>query len=802
MARVAFPYTTFGRGEVSPLMFGRIDIDQYVSCLEKCRNCWIRPYGIACRVPGSQFVNQVKNNSNARLLKFVFSATDAYMIEAGAGYFRFYNDGAIVIKSEADEWQTETEYQKGDFITFEEFMYYCLETHTSSIFTDDLTSGKWVQQNIYEVPNNYTETQIASIQYVQLDDIIKFAVLPDGDNSTARLMELVRNAPDDWIFKEVDFKSTPYLDENVTETTLKASAKTGNITLTASTNIFNEKHVGSFWWLGSTVAIDEVDTQGYIKITGYTSPTQVSATVQSELSTTDATTRWGEGAWSDYRGYPACVALYDGRLYYARTPHQPRNVYGSLPYAYETFTPAVNNEDDGAINIQLATNATGDGSDIKWLIGGSYLLCGTYGGEFVIRGTGDGAITPADISARQRTNWGGERVQPVVVGSFVHFVQRCGQKLRQFQYDYYYDSYKGVDVSIFSEHFLQSGVKQLSYLKNPDSMLVLTMNDGNIVLLTLEQDQSVLAWSLLQDKGNVTSSETIPSFNGYYDELWYIIERNINGQKVKYIERMQDLITPDIQQDCWYVRSGLSYSAYDLTKDNDLTLSGISGNITITAQNSVFESDMINKKIRVIDKNADILGQAIITGYTDDKTVTATVVKEFSTTSYSGGSWGVSVNEVSGLSHLEGENVQILADGAEQTSQTVNNGKIRLELDGWKLIIGLGYQSYITTLPLEAGSQNGTAIGKRKRIHEMALRVWKTLGCRVGKSLDEKDLYEVKYREPQTPLGTPPELYTGIIPNIKYNQGWTWEANITVEQSHPFPMNILAIAPIMTEVDK
>ena len=132
----------------------------------------------------------------------------------------------------------------------------------------------------------------------------------------------------------------------------------------------------------------------------------------------------------------------------------------------------------------------------------------------------------------------------------------------------------------------------------------------------------------------------------------------------------------------------------------------------------------------------------------------------------------------------------------------MDNGKIRLELDGWKLIIGLGYQSYITTLPLEAGSQNGTAIGKRKRIHEMALRVWKTLGCRVGKSLDEKDLYEVKYREPQSPLGTPPELYTGIIPNIKYNQGWTWEANITVEQSSPFPMNILAIAPIMTEVDK
>lgn len=756
MARVAPIYTTFGRGEISPLMLGRIDIEQYPACLDKCRNCWVRPYGCVSRIPGSQYINQVKNNGNARLIKFVFSATDAYIIEVGAGYFRFYNDGGVVLKNGA----------------------------------------------VYEVANTFTQKQIETLQYIQLDDIIKFAVLPDGGNSSAKLKELVRNAPNDWVFRDVELKSNPYLDENITETTIKPSGKTGDITLTASSDIFNSQHVGSFWWIGGTVTIDDVDTQGFVKITGFTDAKNVSATVQSELSGTEATTRWGEAAWSDYRGYPACIALYDGRIYYARTPYQPRNIYGSKPYAYETFTPSVNNEDDGAINIQLATNASGDGSDIKWLIGGSYLLCGTYGGEFVVRSTGDGAITPTDISARQRTNWGSERVQPLVVGSFVHFVQRCGEKLRQFQYDYYYDSYKGVDVSIFSEHLLNSGVKYISYLKNPDSMLVLTMNNGSLVLLTLEQDQQVQAWSVLNFKGEVLSNETIPSYNGYYDELWYIIERKIDGRTVKYIERMQDLITPDIQQDCWYVRSGLSYDAFALTSGNNLTLSNTSGNITITAAKAVFNADMVNKRIRAVDANANILGQAVITGFTNNRTVSARVVKSFSSKNYTGGQWGISVNVVSGLNHLEGETVQILADGAEQTEQTVENGSIRLELDGWKLIIGLGYQSYITTLPLEAGSQNGTAVGKRKRIHEMALRVWKTLGCRVGKSLDDKDLYEVKFRNPKTPLGLPPDYFTGVVPNIKYNQGWTWEANITVEQSKPFPMNILSIAPIVTEVDK
>ena len=93
MARVAPIYTSFARGEVSPLMFGRIDIEQYPTLLDKCRNCWIRPYGVASRFAGSEYINTTKNNGKIRLIKFVFSPTDSYIIEVGAGYFRFYNNG-------------------------------------------------------------------------------------------------------------------------------------------------------------------------------------------------------------------------------------------------------------------------------------------------------------------------------------------------------------------------------------------------------------------------------------------------------------------------------------------------------------------------------------------------------------------------------------------------------------------------------------------------------------------------------------------------------------------------------------
>lgn len=1071
MAHVAPIYPNFARGEVSPLMFGRIDIEQYPTCLDKCRNMFIRPYGCASRISGTEFITNAKNNGKARLLKFVFSANDSYIIECGAGYFRFYRNGGAVLKTDATAWATATSYTKGAFVKENDIIYYCLQNHTSGTFADDLDAGYWVEQDIYEVPNDYYEDQLDSIQYVQLDDIIKLVCLPhNNDNTTARPKELIRNASDDWTFRDVTFRETPYLDQNTSSITMTPSAVSGAaITITASSAYFNSGMVGANMWIGTTVTNSTTNkkVQGYVKITGYTSSTSVTARVMSKLSGTDATTIWGEGAFSDYRGYPAVIALYDGRLYYARTPQQPRNVYGSKPYAYETFTPAVDNEDDAGINIQLATNANGDGSDIKWMIGASYLLCGTYGGEFVIRGTGDGAITATDISARQRTNWGGEPVQPIVAGTFVHFLQRNGNKLRQFQYDFYYDSYKAVDVSIFSEHLLASPIKQMALQKNPDSIIYLMREDGKVVMLTLEQDQSVQAWSILEDmSATVESIQTIPSNDGNYDEVYmlmlrkglttsltatpsssritvlnryygtesqigtiikvltcdvnsyyvslrnkaelndgilsnfnassvsyavcldpktssafyfkpasyswetcfaihtpstsptnyqmvsstnsvaigaevmitadghfrmflsedgtsskligtaanqtgthtvltdtdylvriryanlyyyleyslddgatWITDKTINSSKkvvnnkamilgcqwnnsayshpfygtidlnksyvkvnnnvvwtgadtywknenneavslnqygigvsgtpqkndtitltytttsetpVRYIERIKNPITQDNRYDWWYVRAGLEYNAYTLTEGIDTSFSASTGNITITADSSIFESGHVGRYIRAIDSNGNAIGEGLITAYNSNTSIDVEVIDSFENSIAQGGSWGISVTSISGLTHLENKLVQVFADGYEQEEKRVELSIITLDKPSYRIVVGLPYQSYLTTMPMEAGSQNGTAVGKRKRISEMAIRVWNSIGVKVGRDLDH--LYDTIYQQQ--------EPFTGVIPNIKYNQGWVWDANITLEQSRPYPMNILSIAPIVTEVDK
>lgn len=753
MVRVAPLLPTYARGEVSPLMYGRSDIEQYSSCLKKCRNVLVRPYGLASRVAGTEYIANAKGK--AKLMRFIFSPTDSYIIECGAGYFRFYHDGAPVYKNNA----------------------------------------------VYEISNNFTEADLETIQYVQIDDIIKIVYRRDGTkNNTPK--ELIRKAADNWEFRDVTFTCTPFLTENLTSTTITPSADTGNITLTASSSIFNSGHVGAFFWIGDATTVDGVAKQGFVKITAVSSGTSASAAVQWKLSTTSATKIWGEGAWSNYRGWPSVIGLLDGRLYYARTPTQPRNVYGSKPYKYEDFMPAISNESGAGVNIELATNIDGDGSDIKWIIGTSFLLAGTYGSEFVVKGYGDNGIDSNSVpNARARSNWGSEGTQPATIGSEVYFVQRTGKKVRRFEYDYYLDSYKAVDVSIFSEHLLESPIVDVCYQKNPDSVMWCLRKDGKLAALVVEADQQVQAWSLLEFGDDIVESiETIPSYNGLYDELYLIVKRNINGSIVRHVERIQDPVTPESVVNCWYVRAGLKYDAFEATEGNTLTLSAKTGNITITASSNIFEAKHFGRRIRAIDSNFGILGQATITAVTDARHVQATVVKAFSATSYSGGSWGVSVNTMSGYEHLNGRTVQILADGCVQPDKKVVSGSFTLDLDAWVVLAGLGYRSYIQTMNIEEGAMNGTAVGKKKRINDMAVRVWRTSGCRVGYDLD--NLQEINYREPSVPMGTARPLTDGVIDKIRYNQGWTIESDITIEQSRPLPMNILVIAPIVNEVDK
>ena len=144
---------------------------------------------------------------------------------------------------------------------------------------------------------------------------------------------------------------------------------------------------------------------------------------------------------------------------------------------------------------------------------------------------------------------------------------------------------------------------------------------------------------------------------------------------------------------------------------------------------------------------------------------------------------GVPATVISGLDHLEGREVTILADGLEVAKKTVASGSITLDVAASKVHIGLGYKSKVKLLPIEAGAELGTAQGKIQRVHKVDLRLYKSLKCEVG---TENQMDSVKFDDNK--------LYTGIK-SILFPQGHDIDIQPIIEQDSPLPLTILAVVP-------
>lgn len=151
---------------------------------------------------------------------------------------------------------------------------------------------------------------------------------------------------------------------------------------------------------------------------------------------------------------------------------------------------------------------------------------------------------------------------------------------------------------------------------------------------------------------------------------------------------------------------------------------------------------------------------------------------------------GSPTSTVTGLDHLNGKTVNVLADGAPQNQKTVASGSITLDSAASVVHVGLPYTAKLKTLRLEAGSSNGTAQTKRKKIFDVFVRLWRTLGLNIGTGPSAVD--EVVFRDTNMAMDTPPELFTGDK-RVHFRAGWDRDGQIYIESSQPTPMTVLAL---------
>ena len=726
MSKASLIQTAFNAGELSPYIAGRPDVAKYAAGCETMEGFIPLVEGPAITRPGTPFVAEVKNSSQRTwLIRFEFSAADSYMLEFGNLYVRFYFNRAQVVTAPSTPYEISSPYTAADL-------------------TD---SGGAL-----------------ALRFVQTGDVI-YIVHPDHPP-----YKLSRFAATNWTLATVNFNPPPFKVENITATTIYASAATGVVTLEASADTFSAANLGQYiflreknvrdvlkWEAGASIssgaarryngknygALNSATTggsppihdsgaeydgnsgvqweftdpgYGWAKITSVTDATTATATVISRLpvgsvGSGNATTRWSFQAWNETDGYPTCVTFFRERLVFARN----ESLWFSVVGDFENFATEVDGviSDDAGFDRTLASDRA---NTIRWLSPGDVLLVGTIGDEWAVtESTTTDPFGPNNVKTKRQSTYGSNTVAPQRVGGETIFVQKAGAKVRAMPFAFDESGVVSPNLGAFARTITRGGVVDIAYQQEPWSILWMARADGLLVGLTLDREQDVVAWHRHPfDGGAVECVECIPSPDGGIDDLWLIVRYIVNGQTKRYIAHMSEADAEGKDQADW------QYS------DMALTYTGAPATI------------------------------------------------------------------ISGLDHLEGKTVWVLVDGARHPDRTVSSGQITLQIAGEKVFVGLPSPATLVPMSMDGGNPSGTSQGKTKRANLMTLRLYRSLGGTAGPT--DGNLEEIRYRLPSVPMGSAPPPFTGDV-DVEWGADYDKAMRVVVRKDRPMPITLVAIMP-------
>ena len=150
---------------------------------------------------------------------------------------------------------------------------------------------------------------------------------------------------------------------------------------------------------------------------------------------------------------------------------------------------------------------------------------------------------------------------------------------------------------------------------------------------------------------------------------------------------------------------------------------------------------------------------------------------------------GAPSDTISGLSHLEGATVSILADGAVHPQRVVTGGSITLDNEASVVHVGLPITADLQTLPIAAPIDNGYGQGRFKNVNKAWLRVFRSSGIFLGPDADK--LTEAKQRTTE-PYGAPPALKSEEI-QVMLTPSWADSGQVFVRQSDPLPLTVVSL---------
>jgi hypothetical protein len=528
---------------------------------------------------------------------------------------------------------------------------------------------------------------------------------------------------------------------------------------------------------------------------------------------------------------PGVVAYFQQRRIYADTLNNPDTYFASKTGAFTNMdagNPPI--DDDAITGNPWAQQVNG----IQWLVPlQTGLMVATGLDVWLLEGTGGpySAVTPSSEQAIPQESQGfSPTVPPIKVGQQVLFVQALGFIVRALNYNYFTNTYSGEELTVLANHLFDGHqIVQWAWAREPNKIVWCVRDDGVLLSLTYLKEQEVVAWARHDTNGQVVSIAV--ASEPPVDAVYVVVKRWIAGKQAwgYYVERFDNRLWFNAEQ-CWCVDAGLALSL--TTPSAALSASAASGaGVTFSASQAVFDGVTLGIAGQVIRIGG---GKATVTQYLSPTQVIGNITLPITATvpndpnnlpvPAAAGAWSIAtpVTSVAGLDHLEGMQVTGLADGAVIPPTTVSGGAITLPQAATAVVVGLGFQAQLQTLPLEI-REAGVVAGKRKKTAGVTVRVERSRGIKAG--VDQVNASELenfatqpwgaypfgklnKLKQTQSLLGSgsylPLETCDVFVPvDGDWNKpGWSAAPGmVAFQQDDPLPMNILGVYPETTVGD-
>ena len=752
MARVAVQLTNFTGGELSPRLDGRNDLNKYSSGCKTLENMIIYPHGSAARRSGSRFIAEVKSSAaKTRLIPFEFSTTQTYMMEFGNQYIRFYKDNGQIL--EGDKTISGATQANPVVITATSHGY----SNGDEISITSVAGMTELNNKRYLVANKTTNTfEITNVDGTNIN----------GTSFTAYTSGGVAN--------RVYEISTPYLTAELFDIKYAQSADVMYITH-PNHEVEKLSRTGHTSW-----TLSDVDfTKG---------PMQ-------DANTTDTTLN--PGATAVGTGVSLAASATTGINSGSGFLSTDVGRFVFLHGGYAKIT-AVTDTTNATIEILTTLSASTATSD--WRLGSFSDTTGHpssvtfFEQRLVFAGTSNEPQTlffsRSGDYENMDANIGGTIADDDAIiytiasnqVNAIRFMTATRTLIVGTAGGEFTVSGGGTDVAITPTNIL---IKKQS---NHGAANVDAISAGNATLFLQRAKRKIreLAYNFDVD--------------GYLAPDMTILAEHITEGGITQMAYQQE---PN--QIVWMTRSdgelvGLTYQReQQVTAWHRQIFGGSFGSGNAVCESvAVIPTDDTEYQVYVIVKRTI---NSITRRYVEylnnfDFTETDNTTFNFldSQLDYSGSA----TTTITGLEHLEGQTVSILADGSTHPDKTVSSGAITLDRSSTKVKVGLSYTSLLQTMRLDAGAANGTSQGKTKRIYDISLRLFESVGVEVGPDLSNME--RIPFRSSADDMDTAIPVFTGDK-EIEFRGNYETDGFIFVRQTQPLPLTVLSLYPNLVTND-